>query len=63
MFHEDAQPFLGLFGDCALTGDKKIRIGLVFPSAHPPPELIHLGQSEFVGAVDHNGVCRRDIKA
>ena len=62
MLHQDFEPFLCVFCQRLTRWDKKIGISLLIGPSHAAPQLVHLGQTEFIGAIHKNRICRRNIQ-
>ncbi len=61
-FLKGAQPPLGLFVDTPVGRHQQIRERLLALAAHAAAQLVELGQTEAVGAVDDDRVRRRDVE-
>ena len=46
-----------------LGGNQQVGIGPAIRAAHAPAQLIELGQSQAVGAIDQDGVAERNVEA
>lgn len=59
--YDGVEAFFCVFGD--VFGCEQVGVGLVVAAADAPAKLVQLRQSEFVGAVDDDGVGVGDVDA
>src|SRR5260221_14042404 len=62
IFLNNFKPILGDLIHHPLGRNEEVSIGPIFTASHPSPELVELGESESICAVNNNGVGSRDIQ-
>ena len=62
VLHEDLEALAGVRGEQALVGNEQVGVCLLVGSTHPAAQLVHLGQTEAVRAVDDDRIGGRDVE-